>query len=96
MNRIRSLAVVGLAGVVVLGCKDKDIEPPKQDVADLQYEQGLRDYLAEGGELNKYLIDLAKAVCELEKKTTGIPDATRICPKDPPHDIKPPPPYPPR
>jgi hypothetical protein len=99
MKRTRSVAVVGLVGVAVLmGCpapNDEDINQLKKDVEDLKQEkQMLRDYLGKGGPLNIYLINLAEAVCELEKRTPGIPDDTRICPKDPPHDIKPPPTYP--
>lgn len=101
MNRIRSLAVVGLVGLVGLGCNNKDIKQLKQDVADLkQQNEVLKKYLGGPGpkeeSLNAWLIYLAEAVCELEKRTPGIPNDTRICPKDPPHDIKPPPPYPPK
>ena len=95
MNRLRSLAVLGLVGGAVLaGCNGDDGQL-KKDVEDLKQEkQMLREYLGPGGPLNLYLIDLATAICELEKKTPGIPNETRICPKDPPHDIKPPPTYP--
>jgi len=96
MNRIRSLAMVGLVGVAGLtACYGADIKQLKADVEDLKQEkQMLRQWLGPKGPLNLYLIDLATAICELEKKTPGIPDGTRICPKDPPYDIKPPPTYP--
>ena len=79
MNRIRSLAVVGLVGGAALtGCGKtdpkvkQDIEQLKKDVKELQDErQMLRDYLAPGGPLNVWLTYLAEAVCEIEKKTTG-------------------------
>ena len=98
MIRIRSLGVVGLAGVAVLtGCdlfKDKQL---KKDVEALKLRvDSLETWLGEGDSLNVYLVYLAEAVCELEKRTPGIPIDKRICPKDPPHDIKPPPSYPPK
>lgn len=100
MNRIRLLAVLGLVGGAVLaGCNGEpppngDFEQLKKDVEDLKQEKAmLREYLGQGGPLNLWLIYLAEAVCEIEKKTPGLPKEKRICP-DPPHDIKPPPTYP--
>jgi hypothetical protein len=102
MNRIRSLAVIGLVGSAALtGCNQgdpkakQDIEQLKKDVKELQDErQMLRDYLGPGGPLNVWLKYLAEAVCEIEKVTGGLPPNKRICPPQPPHDIKPPPTYP--
>jgi hypothetical protein len=103
MNRLRSLAVVLLGGVVLVGCPkgggppNGDLEQLKKDVEALKLKtDSLAKWLGKGDSLNVYLVSLAEAVCELEKKTPGIPNNKRICPKDPPHDIKPPPTYPPK
>ena len=103
MNRLRSLAVLVVGALVLAGCPNGD-QPPngdiqglKKDVEALKLEtQKIAKWLGPGDSLNVYLVYLATAVCELEKKTPGIPNDTRICPKDPPHDIKPPPTYPPK
>jgi hypothetical protein len=81
MRRIRAVVVLGLVGVVGLatGCKDEE----------------LRYYLGKDGRMYEWQLRVDKAICQLEKNTTGIPQGDKVCPEEDP-SITPPPSYPPK
>jgi hypothetical protein len=57
-------------------------------------DNDLRLYLGKDGRMYKWELDIVKAICQLEKHSSGIPDPDKYCPSGSPTGT-PPPSYPP-